>query len=271
MLKQLELIERVKAQCISDPKVIAAMMYGSFAKGKGDEYSDIEFVIYIAEEQLAFFEKKSWFRDVYPSLLIFENEFGVTNVIFDGLIRGEFHFCPSRQIQEVSSWKRTDWFPSLESTLVVDRTGELTQQLKMLIGSAPMEEFKNEAQFIVDSFFGWILFGWSVLRRGEYARAHSLLWWVQWRVLSMLRLKNGQFENWLTPTKAMELEVPPEQYEQYVQCTAELDTHRLTEAYRHAWRTGRMLIEELKDREMVQSDLTLIEAFERTFESKILD
>lgn len=263
MIKQLELIERVKAQCISDPKIIAAMMYGSFAKGSGDAYSDIEFVLYVAEEQLAFFDKRIWFRDVYPTLLIYENEFGVTNVIFEGLIRGEFHFCPSQQIQEVSSWKRTDWFPSLESTLIVDRTGELTRQLKELVGSAPVDDFKGEAQFVVDTYFGWLLFGWSVLHRGEIARAHSLLWWVQWRILSMLRLRNDQVENWLTPTKALENEIPEEDYRAYDQCTSDLDRQRLTGAYRNAWRLGKQLTLELKARAMVNCDEALVEAFDR--------
>lgn len=266
MQRQLELIERVKAQCISDPKIVAAMMYGSFAKGNADAYSDIEFVLYIPDEQFGTFDKRVWFREIHQTLLIFENEFGVTNVIFEELIRGEFHFCPSSQMAEVSSWKRTDWFPSLESTLIVDRTGELKKHLKELVGTAPIEEFQGEAQFVADSYFGWLLFGWSVLKRGEIARAHSLLWWVQWRLLSMIRLKNGQYENWLTPTKALENEIPEEDYQAYAQCTSELHRERVNVAYRNAWRLGKQLVTAMREKGEIEVNDSLVDAFQREIE-----
>lgn len=43
MLKQKELIANVKNLTESDERITACMMYGSFTKGEGDQYSDIEF------------------------------------------------------------------------------------------------------------------------------------------------------------------------------------------------------------------------------------
>jgi hypothetical protein len=57
---------------------------------------------------------------------------------FKNLIRGEFHFDKASDIQRIDeSWKETDWFPSLEATLVLDRTGELTRCLKKIVGPTP--------------------------------------------------------------------------------------------------------------------------------------
>jgi predicted nucleotidyltransferase len=43
MLPQEPLIARVVELCAADPGLDAALMYGSFAQGSADEWSDIEF------------------------------------------------------------------------------------------------------------------------------------------------------------------------------------------------------------------------------------
>jgi len=40
MLQQETLIERVRKLCLQDERVVAALMYGSFALGQGDRFSD---------------------------------------------------------------------------------------------------------------------------------------------------------------------------------------------------------------------------------------
>lgn len=49
MLKQKELIANVKNLTESDERITACMMYGSFTKGEGDQYSDIEFYIFLKD------------------------------------------------------------------------------------------------------------------------------------------------------------------------------------------------------------------------------
>lgn len=46
MLQQ-KMIERFKEACHEDARIIAALMFGSFAIGEGDEFSDIEFAVFI--------------------------------------------------------------------------------------------------------------------------------------------------------------------------------------------------------------------------------
>lgn len=46
MLQQEAMIERTRRVCREDERLVAAMMYGSFAQGERDEFSDIEFILF---------------------------------------------------------------------------------------------------------------------------------------------------------------------------------------------------------------------------------
>ena len=94
MLIQNKIIQSVRNKCIEDESVSACMMYGSFTKGEGDQYSDVEFYIFIEDDKMEKFSSRCWISKVYPVDLIFYNEYGTEVVIFSNLIRGEFHFLP---------------------------------------------------------------------------------------------------------------------------------------------------------------------------------
>jgi lincosamide nucleotidyltransferase B/F len=48
MLPQEDMIEKVRQLCDQEERVVAALMYGSFALGQGDRFSDIEFYLFFA-------------------------------------------------------------------------------------------------------------------------------------------------------------------------------------------------------------------------------
>jgi lincosamide nucleotidyltransferase len=49
MLPQEAMIERVRELCHRDERLVSALMYGSFAIGEGDRFSEIEFYLFFAE------------------------------------------------------------------------------------------------------------------------------------------------------------------------------------------------------------------------------
>jgi len=57
---QVTLIERMRKLCMEDIRVTAAMMYGSFARGEGDRFSDVEFILFFADERLPQLDKRAW-------------------------------------------------------------------------------------------------------------------------------------------------------------------------------------------------------------------
>ena len=83
-MKQLYLINEFKKKSIEDCTISAVLMYGSFIKGEGDKFSDIEFYIFLRDD--CHIDKYKWISSVNPIALMFVNEFGTDVVIFDNLI-----------------------------------------------------------------------------------------------------------------------------------------------------------------------------------------
>jgi lincosamide nucleotidyltransferase len=50
MLPQEVMIERVRELSERDGRVVSTLMYGSFALGQGDRFSDIEFYLFFEDE-----------------------------------------------------------------------------------------------------------------------------------------------------------------------------------------------------------------------------
>src|SRR5215475_8451716 len=100
VLRQEKLIAAVRARCESDPDVEAALMYGSFAQGLGDAYSDVEFWLFFGVPVDPF----KWLSSVAAYEYVVVNEFGTHVVFFPGLIRGELHFATTGDIETVRSW-----------------------------------------------------------------------------------------------------------------------------------------------------------------------
>lgn len=233
MLAQTRLIDRIREICQADDRLLAAMMYGSFAKGKGDPYADIEFALFFAGDTVDGIDQRAWLNQIAPVELFYINEFGLTAVVFEGLIRGEFHFYRHADVSMVAGWDRTDAFPSLAHTLIVDKMGALTPHLQTLVKDGrELVLSAEDVQFCLDSFVNWLIFGVNLLQRGDYAHALNELWMVQRYLLSLVRIQAGALTNLPSPTKNLAGDLAPAQYARYVTCTSDLDPAGLTAAYR---------------------------------------
>ena len=65
-LLQKEMIERVRELCHEEDRLVAAMMYGSFAQGEGDEFSDIEFILFFDDDALRSVDQEGWVSRIAP-------------------------------------------------------------------------------------------------------------------------------------------------------------------------------------------------------------
>jgi lincosamide nucleotidyltransferase len=243
------LIQRVKDRCRVDDRLDAALMYGSFAAGEGDAFSDIEFVLFFHDQTLAGLDQRAWLEQIAPVQLLYVNEHGITDVIFKtpgGPVRGEFHFYPVSKLAIAETWRGVVTFPTLDSTLVVDKSGSLTPYLLPIIGPPLPRTDRASLQFIADSFINWTLFGLNVLRRGEHARALELLNILHRHLLHMVRALEGSTDHWLTPSRLAEHDLSPEAYARFRECTAHLEEHALWRAYRKAWEWGGDLLANLR-------------------------
>jgi len=266
MPQQEAMIERVRRVCQEDQRLAAAMMYGSFAQGEGDGLSDIEFVLFFEDDALGDLDREEWVSRISPVELYFVNEYGNGTAIFDNLVRGEFHFDRASDVARIDeSWKDTDWLPSLEDTLVLDRTGELARRLELVVGPPPDRDTPEQARFVCDCFVNWFLFGSNLVVRGELARALNLLGMVRDQLLYMVRMLEGSTDRWSNPAKRLEENVSSGAYARYASCTARLDADEIRRAYRCAWEWGGEMVAALSERHGSLVPGTLLEKLNRRF------
>jgi len=266
------MIERVRRVCREDERLAAAMMYGSFAQGEGDELSDIEFILFFDDDAADDVDQEEWVSRVSPIELYFVNEYGNGTAIFDNLVRGEFHFDRASDVARIDeSWKDTDWLPTLEDTLVLDRTGELARRLELIVGPPPDRDTQERARFVCNCFVNWILFGSNLVVRGELARALNLLGIVRDQLLYMVRILEGSTERWFNPAKLLEENVSADAYARYAACTARLDRDDLRLAYLSAWEWGREMMAALSERHGGVVPATLLEKLDRRFAEALQD
>ncbi|MCY1139974.1 nucleotidyltransferase domain-containing protein [Actinoplanes sp. Pm04-4] len=203
MLPQENLIRRVRQLCHDDPRLVAALMYGSFAQGKADEHSDIEFWLFFDAAP----DPHAWLAAVGDTLHVVVNEFGAHVVFFPGLIRGEFHFAQANDISSVRSWPALSGPP--DRMIVVDRTGELRQALESLPAEPPHPTTPAEVAEVCGRFANWLLLAHHVTARGELLRAADALTHADRHLLWMVRLAENRTDHWLTPSRQAEADLPP--------------------------------------------------------------
>lgn len=238
MLKQLEHIERLRWLCTQDKRVIGAVMYGSFTVGEGDEYSDIEAALFFDDASLSKLDKRTWLQHIAPISLFFIDDFGHYTVIFDDMVRAEFHFKPRSQMNIVSSWKGNANFPSIDEAVLVDRSGQLTELLQPLAGAGPRRNTADTAQHLNENFINVILFGLNTLQRGELSRSHDLLHLSHRHLLHMARLMDNSTVHWPNPRRLLERDLPAQDYERYRSCVARLDLAEVQRAFSATWAWG---------------------------------
>ncbi len=257
MLPQEDMIARLRTVCAADDTVDAAMMYGSFTRGEGDAYSDIEFLLFFRNDALPDLDRRAWLAQIRPVELLFVNEFGHHTAIFDNLVRGEFHFHAASEVTLAAGWPGVVHFPSLASTLIADKSGALTPYLNAIVAPPPAQGGPEKTQSLADNFVNWGWFGVNVLRRGEYARALELLGATHRYLLWMARLLAGRTDNWLTPSKSAEQDLPPEVMARYRACTATSDPGALWAAYGALWAWGGEMLDALAAHEGIDQHAAL--------------
>ena len=258
MLIQHEIIQRVRDKCIQDDFVSACMMYGSFTKGEGDQYSDVEFYLFIEDDKMEKFSSKHWISEVCSVDLIFYNEYGTKVVIFSNMIRGEFHFLPVAKIEVIKSFKPTGVFPDPESMYIYDSTEQLKPLLYDLGGSGQDRMTDENVNFAFNNVVNAWLMGVNVMKRGEFARSLEVLTQVQKYVLQLIRIKEKTVERWLNSTKNLEEDISKESYKDYVSITSTLEEGELKIAYNNGLNIIKTLNEKLNSLYRVDVDKDLI-------------
>jgi lincosamide nucleotidyltransferase len=254
------MIQAVRRRCREDPRVVAALMYGSFAKGEGDAFSDIEFWLFF-DDSLPLPQPSEWIEAIAPLHTCFRNEFGTQVALFVNGVRGEFHFAPSSRLDVVREWARTDPLNPASWTaegggleIALDRSGMLAEHVRYLEAHAADRTEPERVQALCDGFAHWALLGSSVLARGEYARALDALSHMHRYLLWMVRVLEGRHDrHWATPSRAAEADISGDSYARLRKCVAVLEAASLRKAYAETFSWAGTLMAELSARYGVSS------------------
>jgi lincosamide nucleotidyltransferase B/F len=262
-LIQEEMIDRVRQLCHQDERISVALMYGSFTRGQADEYSDIEFYIFIRDSDYDAFKPVDWVRQISPLGIYFVNQIGFGVAIFENLIRGEFGFQKMSQLPILRTFKQIVNFDDMSSMVILDRTGELQEHLNFLTDPGPSRASRESIIFLYHNFLNSILSGINVLARGERARALDTLEFVQKFLLWLVRIQEDKLLYAETRAyKNIEKDIPGPVYARYIECTGSLHGHSLECAYGAAWLWSKELIDDLARKFEIDPPSTLIKSID---------
>lgn len=240
---QLKMIAHLREACRGDERVSGALMFGSFTTGEADAFSDIEFAVFIRDDDFESFDQRAWLDAVSPVAAYFPDDFGHHTALFENGVRGEFHFMRASDVSVVAGWRGYGWFPSLDAAVLLDRTGELSRHAAALVGGPPARGGAAPAEGLALNLLNLMLLGANLLNRGEFARAWALLSGVHGNLLKLVRLHEGTTDHWPTPSRALERDLSDAAYRRYLTCTAGARPGALCAAYRESWRWSRELFE----------------------------
>lgn len=207
MTKPLELDTILRRAMQQDQGIAYALAYGSLTQGTGDEFSDVEYYLYVADP--AALDPETWLNTAlagseFRVLHHVVNEFGTPNFILNGLIRAELHIQSIEKMPEVLGWPNCHIYP--EQMLIKDPDGQL-QTLLQALQRQQQPDPMLEAQAIADRTLNWLVFGSNVLARGEQIRALELLGWVQGGLLRLARLAERNTTQWFNASRRAEWEL----------------------------------------------------------------
>jgi len=240
---QLAMIDRVRLLSQKHAAISSVLMYGSFAKGEGDEYSDIEFYVFLNPE--LDFNKKRWLNAIEKTEFSFVNEFGTEVTIFKNLVRGEFHFLDINQIGIIESWVGIVSFEYWRDMILVDKDSKLRDIFSSITKKRPLRDTPENRLWIQRSFINMALFTKNLLLRKEWAHAHQQFFYLHKYLLWLIRIKVHSTAHWESPTKKAEDDLPAPWYSRYTDCTSALKAENLNDAFLNCMDLAAMLFRDL--------------------------
>lgn len=253
---QRELAARVRDMCNADPRLDAALTYGSFPQGQADEHSDIEFWLFHRSTTP---DPVAWCESIAPTLAVTVNEFGSHVVFFEGLIRGEFHFATTDDIPTVAGWPSLG--AAIDDIIIIDRRGALRAVLETLPAEIATPTTSAEIDELCLRFVNWLLLALHVSRRGETLRAHDALNHARRHLIWMARVATGATKTWLTPQRRAEQDLP----EPLIEALHESHHPNPIRAIQTLWTTARPIWQTLQE----THDLNPHEALRRELTTQI--
>lgn len=251
------MINTVKSLAQGDKNVSAVLMYGSFTKNEGDQYSDIEFYIFLKDKEN--FSPKKWVNHIHPIALYFTNEYGSDVAIFENLIRAEFHFLTTDEINVIKSWEGVVAFSDFSKMNIVDKDGLMAETLNQITIKSPDRSTGENIRWLSQSLLNVLLTTQNLIKRQEFAHAYHSLSNVQKYLLWLIRIASNRNNHWESPTKSLEKDLDKRSYWEFRSTTSDLEPAGIEIAFRNSLSLSRKLFEQLNVEPELKQLLSRIE------------
>ncbi|GEJ52866.1 aminoglycoside 6-adenylyltransferase [Riemerella anatipestifer] len=242
-MTQLQMIDKTKYIAQQDENVSAVFMYGSFTKNEGDKYSDIEFYIFLKNKEN--FSTEKWVNQIHPLALYFTNEYGSEVAIFENMVRGEFHFLKTEEIEIIKSWDGIVEFSDFDQMNLTDKDGLLTKTLNQIKTKSPERITNENILWLSQSLLNVVLTTSNLIKREEFAHAHHSLSNVQKYLLWLIRARTSKTQHWESPTKSLEKDIDTIWYSEYKKVTSDLNPKNIVLAFENSLNLSEKLFDEL--------------------------
>lgn len=239
------------------------LLFGSFAAGTEDEYSDLDIGLYIDDAAFATFDLCRWLEPIADVAAIYVDPYCST-VIFADLTRAEVHLGPPAAAEVWPPLAGVIAYPSLERMVLLDRTGAFASAVAPLIGQLPDRGPADGEQAFLGLVNG-LLVADGCRRRGDLPRALAHLTSAQPHLLRLARLAEGVTNEWVTPERGLAADLSASSYARYAATTAILDGPTIRRAVERSWRWARELATEIGVRPFDEGSTA---ALDRRFEGR---
>lgn len=238
---QLQMIDRTKFIAQQDENVSAVFMYGSFTKNEGDPYSDIEFYVFLKSKND--FSAISWVGQIHPVALYFTNEYGSEVAIFENMVRGEFHFLKTDEVEIIKTWDGLVTFSDFDQMNLVDKEGILAATFEQIKTISPDRATDQSTSWLSQSLLNGLLTANNLIQRGEWAHTHQMMSNVQKYLLWLIRIATNKTQHWESPTKSLEKDIDPIWYSAYQKTTSDLQPENIILSFEQSIKTTKKLFD----------------------------
>lgn len=196
----------------TDKRIVGCVDYGSASEGRGDEWSDLDFALFIRNADLSAFEQgwKPWAAQFGPLLLAYVGGVGHPWAVYDtgGLpLRVDFAFHAESTLGQVLGWPNSP--VSTAAMICLDRTGgKLTALIGQMVGQslAPTDLATTFEQVCGDFWYYLLRTHAKLMREQHWAARHDFNFIIMGNLLALLRIESGSLERWRGSSPAVDIE-----------------------------------------------------------------
>jgi hypothetical protein len=210
----------------ADSRIVGCVDYGSTSEGRGDEWSDLDIVLFIQDAELDLFQQdwKQWASRFGNLLLAYIGGVGHPWAVYDTghiPLRVDFVFHPASALPKILEWPNSPG--SAEAMVWLDRTGDqLTGFVNRIVGqSQAPDNLANTFEQVGGDFWYYFLRTQARLARDEnWAARHDFNFIITGNLLALLRIECGAVSRWRASSASAGIEkvLSAQRLEQLNQC-----------------------------------------------------